>query len=60
VATEVSDDVIKLAASHSNVVIEKRNFHPVDLEGKDLVIIAVNDKDESLRIRTLQKKIRYW
>ena len=30
VATEVSDAVKKLAASHSNVVIEKRNFHPVD------------------------------
>ncbi|HET9434558.1 MAG TPA: NAD(P)-dependent oxidoreductase, partial [Chitinophagaceae bacterium] len=30
VATEVSDDVRKLAASHPNVIIEKRNFHPVD------------------------------
>ena len=56
VATEVSDDVRKLAATHSNVIIEKRNFHPVDLEGKDLVIIAVNDKDESLRIRQLAKE----
>src|SRR6185295_17265993 len=48
VATEVSDDVRKLAATHSNVIIEKRDFHPVDLAGKDLVIIAVNDKEESL------------
>src|SRR4030095_2009429 len=44
VATEVSDEVRKLAASHANVVIEKRNFHPVDLEEKELVIIAINDK----------------
>ena len=56
VATEVSDDVRKLAASHPNVVIEKRNFHPVDLEDKDLVIVAVNDKEESLRIRQLAKE----
>ena len=56
VATEVSDDVRKLAASHANVVIEKRNFHPVDLQDKDLVIIAVNDKEESLRIRQLAKE----
>ena len=56
VATEVSDLVRKMAASHSNVVIEKRNFHPVDLEGKDLVIIAINDKEESLRIRQLAKE----
>src|SRR5688572_17840716 len=56
VATEVSDDVRKLAATHANVVIEKRNFHPVDLEDKDLVIVAVNDKEESLRIRQLAKE----
>ena len=56
VATDVSDDVRKLAASHANVVIEKRNFHPVDLEDKDLVIVAVNDKEESLRIRQLAKE----
>lgn len=34
VATEVTDEVRKLAASHANVVIEKRKFHPVDLEEK--------------------------
>jgi len=56
VATEVSNEVRKLAASHSNVVIEKRNFHAVDLEEKDLVIVAVNDKEESLRIRQLAKE----
>jgi siroheme synthase-like protein len=56
VATDVSDDVRKLAASHANVVIEKRNFHPVDLQDKDLVIVAVNDKEESLRIRQLAKE----
>ena len=56
VATEVSDEVRKLAASHANVVIEKRNFHPVDLQEKELVIIAINDKEESLRIRQLGQR----
>ena len=56
VATEVSDEMRRLAASHSNVIIEKRNFHPVDLEEKEIVIIAINDKEESLRIRNLAKE----
>lgn len=56
VAAAVSDGVIKLAASHPNVVIEKRNFQPEDLQAKELVIIAINDKAESLRIRKLAKE----
>ena len=48
VATEVSEQVTRLAASHGNVVIEKRNFHPVDLVEKDLVIIAINDKKKDV------------
>lgn len=56
VAIEVSDEIRKLAASHPNVVIEKRKFHPVDLEEKELVIIAINDKEESLHIRQLAKE----
>ena len=56
VAAAVSDGVIKLAASHPNVVIEKRNFQPEDLQEKELVIIAINDKEESLRIRQLAKE----
>lgn len=56
VAQEVSEGVKKLAASHANVVIEKRSFHPVDLKEKDLVIIAINDKEESLRIRQQAKE----
>ena len=56
VATGVSDDVRKLASSHPNVVIENRNFQPEDLQEKELVIIAINDKEESLRIRKLAKE----
>ena len=56
VAAAVSDGVIKLAASHPNVVIEKRNFQPEDLLEKELVIIAINDKEESLSIRKLAKE----
>lgn len=56
VAAAVSDGVIKLAASHPNVVIEKRNFQPEDLQEKELVIIAINDKAESLSIRKLAKE----
>jgi uncharacterized protein len=56
VAATVSNDVIKMAAKHSNVFIEKRIFQPEDLQEKELVIIAINDKEESLRIRQLAKE----
>ncbi len=56
VAPAVSENIIKLAARHPGVLIEKRNFEPGDLEEKELVVIAINDKKESLRIRQLAKE----
>jgi siroheme synthase-like protein len=56
VAIEVLDELRDLAARHPQVVIEARKFHPVDLEGKELVIVAINEKSESLRIRELAKE----
>ncbi len=56
IAATVSDDVIRLAAKHPNVTFEKRNFQADDLLEKEIVIIAINDKAESLRIRLLAKE----
>lgn len=59
VADKVSGGVRDLAEEHAQVVIEQRVFEVTDLEGKDLVIIAVNDKHASQSIRVLarEKKI---
>ncbi len=59
VATNVTEQVKTLAGAHKYVKIEERPFELLDLEGKDLVIIAVNDKSVSQFIRDAarEKKI---
>lgn len=59
VATNVTVQVKELAGAHEFVTIEERPFLESDLEGKDLVIIAINDKSVSQLIRDTarEKKI---
>ncbi|AXY76116.1 ABC transporter permease [Paraflavitalea soli] len=59
VATNVTAQVKELAGAHEFVRIEERPFSEADLEGKDLVIIAVNDRAVSQLIRDAarEKKI---
>ena len=56
VADKVSDDVKKLVTSNNNIIIEEKKFEPTDLLDKDLVIVAIDDKEESKRIRFLAKE----
>lgn len=56
IATQVSAEVKALADSTSTITIEERQFETADLEGKDLVVIAINDKAESLRISELSRE----
>lgn len=51
VADKVSEKVRELAAGHAHVTIQERAFEETDLDGKDLVIIAVNDQAVSQSIR---------
>lgn len=51
VAAKVSEQVRELAAGHQHVTIQERDFEEADLDGKDLVIIAVNDQAVSQSIR---------
>lgn len=51
VAAKVSEQVRGLAAAHEHVTIQERAFEEADLDGKDLVIIAVNDQAVSQSIR---------
>jgi uncharacterized protein len=56
VATEINNAIKQLAATHAALVMEERAFVETDLEGKDVVIVAVNDKAVSNYIRVLAKE----
>lgn len=56
IATNVSEQVKELAEKHAHVTISERAFEEADLEGKDLVIIAVNDKTASQSIRDIARE----
>lgn len=50
VAPTIGDAVRNLAARHPRVVLQERNFELTDLEAKDLVIVAINNKEISRNI----------
>lgn len=51
VATVINETVTELAKQYEGITLEERPFTPADLDGKDLVIVAVNDPAISLDIR---------
>jgi siroheme synthase-like protein len=60
VAEKISEAVNKLAKHYPGVRLEERAFEKKDLAGKDIVIIAVNDRTTSRYIRDLARKERIW
>jgi siroheme synthase-like protein len=56
VATQISDGVKELAKKHKKVSLNERVFSAGDLENKDVVIIAVNDREVSQFIRDAAKE----
>jgi siroheme synthase-like protein len=56
VGTVVSDEIKQLASEYSMVKLEERPFENSDVEGVDLVIIAINDTAVSEEIRNVAKK----
>lgn len=55
VAPEIRDEILQLAASNPRIVLIERKFEEQDLEGKDLVIVATNDKEENKRIKRIAR-----
>ena len=53
VASKVSEEVRHLANGYPQVVILEQPFAPADLDEKDIVVIAVDDKETSEYIRIL-------
>lgn len=56
VATEVSEEVKALAAQHPSIQVKERAFEEADLQGKNIVVVAVNDKNTSRYISDLARE----
>lgn len=56
VATKVLEEVRTLAENYQFVSIEERSFEEADLDGKDLVVLAIDDKEASKTIRDLARE----
>jgi uncharacterized protein len=56
VAGSISNKIKKLAQKYPGISLKERNFEPADLDNKDIVIIAVNDKSTSSYIRSIAKE----
>jgi siroheme synthase-like protein len=56
VAISVNDAVKTFALKHKNIQVFEKEFEVSDLDNTDLVILAINDKEESSRISALVKR----
>jgi len=55
VAPEIRDEIQQIAAHNPHVVLLPRTFEDFDLDYKDLVIVATNDREENKRIKRLAR-----
>lgn len=53
VATHISEAILDLAKTSANLELHQRSFVESDLENVDLLISAINNKEESLHIKQL-------
>lgn len=56
VSISISNEIRELAQQFPMLELRERVFLPLDLEGRDIVIIAIDDKKESTRIRHIAKE----
>ena len=55
VAPEIRAEIQEIAAQNPRVILLQRTFEAFDLDNKDLVIVATNDKQENKRIKQLAR-----
>jgi siroheme synthase-like protein len=58
IASHVSDEIKKYQSEYSNLIIHQRLFKEMDLIEIDLVIVAINNRETSLEIKTLAQQKR--
>ena len=56
VSITISEEVRKLAANCPNIELKESVFLPLDVDNRDVVIVAIDDKKESKRIRDIVKE----
>jgi len=56
VAGNISDEIKLESLHYPNIKLVERDFSPTDLEGKDLVIVAINHKETSATLFDLARK----
>lgn len=55
VSPEIRQEIQEIASVNSRIVLIERKFDDGDLEEKDLVIVATNDKEENKRIKSVAR-----
>ncbi len=55
VAPEIREEILEIAAHKPHVVLIQRPFEDFDLDYKDLVIVATNNKEENKRIKRVAR-----
>lgn len=55
VSEEIGPAIKTLAEHHSNIFLQERSFEEADLDGQDIIIIAVNKKEISQGIHAIAK-----
>src|SRR3954470_13426671 len=56
IAIEIAEEIKELAENYPGVKLIERAFEPQDLDEKEIVIVAINDKSTSNYIRVLSKQ----
>ncbi|WAC09984.1 precorrin-2 dehydrogenase/sirohydrochlorin ferrochelatase family protein [Dyadobacter pollutisoli] len=55
VSPEIRQEILDLASQNSRINLIERKFNDDDLDEKDLVIVATNDKEENKRIAAIAR-----
>jgi siroheme synthase-like protein len=55
VAIDICKEIRQLSDKHATLSLFQKSFAPADVEGADIVFIAIDDKEESSRIRNMAK-----
>lgn len=55
VSPEIRAEIRELAAENPKITLVERRFDDQDLDGKDLVLVATNDKEENKRIKQVAR-----
>lgn len=55
VSPQIREEIQNLAAQKPRVTLIQRKFRDEDLDGKDLVLVATNDKEENKRIKQVAR-----